>query len=99
MYWYRRAVRQGQAAAANNIGTIYRDEGRLRLAIRWFAKAADLGDGDALLEMAKLYAGPLDEGPNARRAAHAGAQVQASEPSTARSRRSGCCARWSNSSA
>jgi TPR repeat protein len=66
-YWYRRAVRQGEAAAANNIGTIYRDEGRLRLAVRWFGKAADMGDGDALLEMAKLYLGPLEEPTKARR--------------------------------
>jgi hypothetical protein len=34
MEWYRQAVRSGDAAAANNIGTIYRDEGWLRLAIR-----------------------------------------------------------------
>jgi TPR repeat protein len=67
MYWYRKAVRQGEAAAANNIGTLYRDEGRLRLAIRWFANAASLGDGDALLEMAKLYAGPLEDLTMARR--------------------------------
>lgn len=67
VYWYRRAVRQGEAAAANNIGTIYRDEGRLRLAIRWFGKAANMGDGDALLEMAKLYMGPLEEPTRARR--------------------------------
>ncbi|MFL5346518.1 MAG: tetratricopeptide repeat protein [Hyalangium sp.] len=67
MSWYRRAVRQGDAAAANNIATLYRDEGRLRLAIRWFEKAAALGDGDALLEMAKLYAGPLEEPAKARR--------------------------------
>lgn len=67
MSWYRRAVRQGEAAAATNIATIYRDEGRLRLAIRWFDKAAGLGDGDALLEMAKLYAGPLEEPAKARR--------------------------------
>ncbi len=67
VYWYRRAVRQGEAAAANNIGTLYRDEGRLRLAVRWFGKAADMGDGDALLKMAKLYAGPLEEAAKARR--------------------------------
>jgi TPR repeat protein len=67
VYWYRRAVRRGEAAAANNIGTIYRDEGRLRLAIRWFSTAADMGDGDALLEMAMLYAGPLEEPAKARR--------------------------------
>lgn len=59
--WYRKAVRGGQAAAANNIGTIYRDEGRLRLAVRWFEKSAAMGDPDALLEVARLYAGPLED--------------------------------------
>jgi TPR repeat protein len=67
MQWYRKAVQQGEAAAANNIGTIYRDEGRMRLAVRWFEKAAAMGDGDALLEMAKLYAGPLEEPAKARK--------------------------------
>jgi hypothetical protein len=65
--WYRRAVRGGEAAAANNIGTIYRDEGRLRLAVRWFEKASAMGDGDALLEVARLYAGPLEEPAKARK--------------------------------
>jgi TPR repeat protein len=65
--WYRKAVQRGEAAAANNIGTLYRDEGRLRLAVRWFEKAAAMGDGDALLEMAKLYAGPLEEAAKARK--------------------------------
>jgi len=65
--WYRKAVRGGEAAAANNIGTIYRDEGRLRLAVRWFEKAATMGDGDALLEVARLYAGPLEEPAKARK--------------------------------
>jgi TPR repeat protein len=67
MAWYRKAVRQGEAAAANNIGTIYRDEGRLRLALRWFEKAAAMGDGDALLEMARLLAGPLQDTAKARK--------------------------------
>ncbi|WP_224246712.1 tetratricopeptide repeat protein [Hyalangium gracile] len=67
MAWYRKAARQGEAAAANNIGTIYRDEGRLGLAMRWFGKAAAMGDDDALLEMARLYAGPLEEPAKARR--------------------------------
>lgn len=65
--WYRKAVRGDEASAANNIGTIYRDEGRLRLAVRWFEKAAAMGDPDALLEVARLYAGPLEEPVKARK--------------------------------
>jgi TPR repeat protein len=67
MYWFRRAWRRGEAAAANNIGTLYRDEGRLRLAIRWFEKAVSHGDDGALLNMARLYLGPLNDIPRARR--------------------------------
>jgi TPR repeat protein len=83
LQWYRKAVQRGEAAAANNIGTIYRDEGRLRLAVRWFEKAAAMGDGDALLEVAKLYAGPLEEPAKARKLA---VRVRSSKRAAADSR-------------
>lgn len=67
MHWYRKALRGGEATAATSIGTVYRDEGRLRLAIRWFEKAVALGDDHAMLEMAKLYAGPLKNPAQAKR--------------------------------
>ncbi len=67
MHWYRKAARQGKAAAATNIGAIYRDEGRLRLALRWFERAVALGDADALLDMAVLQSGPLKDAAGARR--------------------------------
>ena len=54
MYWYRRAYRRGDASAANNIGTIYRDEKRWVLALRWFGRAVDLGDPEANLAIAKI---------------------------------------------
>lgn len=65
--WYRKAVRQGEALAAANIGTLYRDEGRLRLAVRWFQKAAAMGEEESLLEVARLYVGPLEELAKARK--------------------------------
>jgi hypothetical protein len=65
--WYRRAARRGDASAANNIATVYRDDGRLRLALRWFEKAVSLGNANSLLEMAHLYAGPLNDKARARR--------------------------------
>jgi TPR repeat protein len=68
LFWYRKAVSKGDGAAANNIGTMYRDEGRPRLAARWFQKAVSLGDTDALLNLAKLYLGPLDDRAKARSA-------------------------------
>lgn len=55
LYWYRRAYRRGDASAANNIGIIWRDEGRWQRALRWFRRAVDLGDEDANLEIAKYY--------------------------------------------
>ncbi len=67
MYWYRKAARRGDAAAATNIGTVYRDEKRPRLALRWFEKAVALGDEGAMLHMARLYAGPLESPMKARR--------------------------------
>lgn len=67
LYWYRKAFRQGKAEAATNIAAIYRDEGRLRLALRWFEKAVALGDSDALLDMAALQGGPLKDAASARR--------------------------------
>ncbi|KFE60878.1 tetratricopeptide repeat protein [Hyalangium minutum] len=82
--WYRKAVRGGEAAAANNIGTVYRDEGRLRLAVRWFEKSAAMGDKDALLEVARLYAGPLEEPVQARKVL---ARVRDSKRASAGSRK------------
>jgi hypothetical protein len=61
LFWYRKAAKKGDGSAANNIGTVYRDEGRPRLAARWFLKAVSLGSTDSLLDLAKLYLGPLDD--------------------------------------
>ncbi len=66
--WYRKAVRRADASAAKNIGTIYRDEGRYALALRWFQKSAAMGNDDAWLELGKLWAGVLDDRKRAARA-------------------------------
>ena len=55
LFWYRRAARQGEDSAANNIGCILRDRGKLSEALRWFKQAVKLGDADANLEIAKVY--------------------------------------------
>ncbi len=54
LYWYRRAYRQGDRSAANNIGCIWRDRNKLSRAIRWFHRAVELGDDDANLNLAKI---------------------------------------------
>lgn len=53
--WYKRAASKGFYPAANNIGVLFRDVGDRRRALRWFWRAVELGDDDALLEIAKLY--------------------------------------------
>ncbi len=68
LYWSRRAVLQGVACAASNIGTIYRDERRPRLAMRWFLNSVRMGNKEAWLEIAKLHLGPLRNRTLARRA-------------------------------
>ena len=53
--WYKRASANGDESAANNIGCIWRDRGKLGSALRWFRRAVELGDADANLEVAKVY--------------------------------------------
>jgi len=55
MRWYMRAYRQGNMSAANNIGTIHRDEGDSKRALRWFERAVALGDVDASFEIARMF--------------------------------------------
>lgn len=69
LLWYKRAFRHGYAAAAVNIGTMLRDEGRTRESLAWFRRAASSGDGDADLEIAKVY---LRGGNRARARLHLG---------------------------
>jgi len=49
--WYSRAYRKGYDSAANNIATIYRDRGSLRLAFEWYRRAMDLGEGGACVDV------------------------------------------------
>ena len=51
IFWAKKAVAQGDASAAFNIGTIYRDLGRPALAFRWYERAASMGDTDAHLQI------------------------------------------------
>ena len=67
LYWYKRAASRGYAAAASNVGGIYRDQRRAKLALRWFEKAVALGDDDAMLETAKICLGAIGDTKRARR--------------------------------
>jgi len=55
LYWYGRAYRRGDANAANNIGTIWRDEHNPRRALSWFLRAVKIGDVGSNLEIGKHY--------------------------------------------
>lgn len=55
LYWYRRAARHGDCSAANNIGCIWRDRGKLSRALAWLERAVKLGDPDANLNIALVY--------------------------------------------
>lgn len=55
LYWYRLASQSGDDSAANNIGCIFRDRGKIAQALRWFERAVTLGDADANLNVAKIY--------------------------------------------
>jgi len=65
LYWYRRAYRRGCSAAAHNMGVMLRKENQLKRALRWFARAVELGDEESNLEIGKHY---LIEERNPRRA-------------------------------
>jgi TPR repeat protein len=53
--WYRLAYRRGDRSVANNIGCILRDRKKLGQAIGWFRRAIQQNDGDASLNIAKIY--------------------------------------------
>jgi len=49
--WTKKAIKQGVASAAHNLGTIYRDLKKPRLAFKWYCRAVEMGDKDALLSV------------------------------------------------
>ena len=55
LHWYRLAYRSGARSVANNMGCILRDRKKLGAAIKWFARAVRQNDGDANLNIARIY--------------------------------------------
>jgi len=55
MDWYRLAYRSGDCSVTNNIGCILRDRKKFGQAIDWFRRAVQQNDGDANLNIAKIY--------------------------------------------
>jgi TPR repeat protein len=59
-YWYKRAHRGGNTAAAYNLALAHRDSANLRAAAIWFEKALAMKDGSAHIELAKIHLGRRD---------------------------------------
>ena len=55
LLWLRKAFRAGNSCAAQNIAITYRQNGDLRTAFKWFRRAAEAGDGDALIQLGIHY--------------------------------------------
>ncbi len=53
--WLRKAFRAGSTCAAQNIAVAYRENGDLKTAFKWFRRAAEAGDGDALVQLGIHY--------------------------------------------
>jgi hypothetical protein len=53
--WYFKAHREGNPVAASNIATVFRDLGQGARAVRWFLRSVRAGDGNALVELGKMY--------------------------------------------
>lgn len=51
IHWGEKAVAQGSASAAFNLGTIYRDQNKPEMAFRWYERAAAMGDTGAFLDL------------------------------------------------
>ncbi|MCU7917738.1 MAG: sel1 repeat family protein [Candidatus Thiodiazotropha sp. (ex Epidulcina cf. delphinae)] len=53
--WEKKAIQHGSLSALLNIGITYRIKGDMLCARKWFEKSFDLGDGEAAMELARLY--------------------------------------------
>jgi TPR repeat protein len=53
--WLRKASRAGNSCAAHNIAITYRESGELNTAVKWFRKAAEADDADALIQLGIHY--------------------------------------------
>ena len=55
LLWLRKAFHAGESCAAQNIAITYRENGDLTTAFKWFRRAAEAGDGDALIQLGIHY--------------------------------------------
>jgi TPR repeat protein len=55
IYWAKKAIDQGDASAAHNLGTIYRDQKKPTMAFRCYQRAVSMGANDSLLQVGLCY--------------------------------------------
>lgn len=55
IFWDLQAIEAGHTSSMLNLGITYRIKGDTRKARYWFEKGIDAGDGEAALQLAKLY--------------------------------------------
>ncbi len=55
LYWLKKALKNGDLCAANNIACIYRDRGNHRRAFFWYKRSAEQGNDDAHVNMGECY--------------------------------------------
>lgn len=55
IYWAKKAIAQGNWSAAFNLGTIYRDLAKPKMAFRWYQRAGTMGDTDAFINIGLCY--------------------------------------------
>ena len=55
IYWSKQAIKQGDASAAHNLGTIYRDLKKPSLAFQWYNRAVEMGSIDSVLQVGLCY--------------------------------------------
>ena len=53
--WLRKAARAGDYCAASNIAITYRENGKLKAAVKWFRKSITASDEDALVQLGIHY--------------------------------------------
>jgi TPR repeat protein len=53
--WYRKAYHNGVSAAAINLSIELQDQGNIRGAVDWLKRAVDMNDGEAVLQLARIY--------------------------------------------
>jgi len=82
IHWAKRAVAQGDSSAAFNLGTIYRDLGKPKLAFRWYQRAGTMGDTDAFLQIGLCYLFGFGTEQDFDSALSAFGRIIASDPAT-----------------